>query len=421
MTRLNDMLKIEQKDMDIVNRLFTDPDNQQVNALSALIERFGGAAAINEKAKQARDPENLMQRLKAMNSPYVADLEWLTKQRDEKAFVAMEDYCKTVLGESGAGTPVDFSNAVTLEISAMQFFPWLMAEAKQAIDNKELMPGRVIRVRNMAEQAQDNGDILATALAMQIMGATYVESLDTRGTDGSNIHLAGGPATLSGFFGGIGQPNHYPLKWAEEYLTYFTTYGIQQVLNVNPGTILLGYIMHRMGVDIEFKISVFVGNDNPWFILWTLMTARLFARQDGSTPLAGFNLSNSVNNDTIREAHAIRKKLGLEKQVRFEHHITETYKSIVLQPYNRRAELVAVAGEVPNISAKHEGGEPEIEATKDHPSDIFDYFISKKDILANNLMAPLLDNYLEKHRSVNLTAEALIRAGIGVAAAKNLH
>ncbi|MDA8136364.1 MAG: hypothetical protein M0T82_17235 [Desulfobacteraceae bacterium] len=421
MTRLNDMLKIEQKDMDIVNRLFTDPDNQQVNALSALIERFGGAAAINEKARQARDPENLMQRLKALNSPYVADLEWLTKQRDQKAFVSMDDYCKTVLGETSGSASVDFSNAVTLEISAMQFFPWLIAEAKQAIDKKELMPGRVIRVRNMAEQAEDNGDILATALAMQIMGATYVESLDTRGTDGSNIHLAGGPATLSGFFGGIGQPNHYPLKWAEEYLTYFTTYGIQQVLNVNPGTILLGYVMHRLGVDIEFKISVFVGNDNPWFILWTLMTAKLFARQDGSTPLAGFNLSNSVNNDTIREAHAIRKKLGLEKQVRFEHHITETYKSIVLQPYNRRAELVAIAKEVPNISAKHEGGEPEIEATKDHPSDIFDYFIPKKDILANNLMAPLLDNYLEKHRSVNLTAEALIRAGIGVAAAKNLH
>jgi len=421
MTRLNDMLKIEQKDLDIVNRLFADPDNQQVNGLSALIERFGGPAAINEKARQARDPENLMQRLKAMNSPYVADLEWLTAKRDQKAFVSMDEYCNTVLGESGAGGPVDFSNAVTLEISAMQFFPWLMAEAKQAIDNKELMPGRVIRVRNMAEQAEDNGDILATALAMQIIGATYVESLDTRGTDGSNIHLAGGPATLSGFFGGIGQPNHYPLKWAEEYLTYFTTYGIKQVLNVNPGTILLGYAMHRMGVDIEFKISVFVGNDNPWFILWTLMTARLFARPDGSTPLVGFNLSNSVNNDTIREAHAIRKKLGLEKQVRFEHHITETYKSIVLQPYNRRAELVAVAKAVPNISAKHEGGEPEIEATKDHPSDIFDYFISKNDILANNLMAPLLDNYLEKHRSVNLTAKALIREGIGVAAAKNLH
>lgn len=329
----------------------------------------------------------------------------------------MDDYCKAVAGD----TPVDFSNAVTLEISAMQFFPWLIAQAKQAIDKKELMPGRIIRVRNMAEQAQDNGDLLATVLAMQIIGATWVESLDTRGTDGGNIHLAGGPETLSGFFGGIGQPNDYPIKWAREYLHYATEYGVKQVLNVNPGTILMGYMMHRLGVDIEFKISVFVGNDNPWFIMWTLMTARLFARPDGSTSLVGFNLSNSVNNRTIEQANVIRRQLGLEKQVRFEHHITETYKSIVLQPYNRREELVELAKTVPNISAKHEGGEPEIDATREHPSDIFDYFISKKDILANNQMDILQGNYLDKHHSVNLTAQALIKSGTGVVAAQNLH
>jgi len=116
-----------------------------------------------------------------------------------------------------------------------------------------------------------------------------------------------------------------------------------------------------------------------------------------------------------------QKQLGLEHQVRFEHHITETYKSIVGQPYNRRQELVEIAREVPNISAKHEGGEPEIEATREHPSDIFDYFMSKKDILANGLMDTLQTNYLDKHHSVNLTAQALIKSGLMVIAAQNLH
>ncbi len=421
MTELKDLLKIETKDLDIVNQLITNPDTKQVKELCELIEKFGGAQAINEKAREARKPETLMKRLKAMNSPYVTDLEWLMEQRDKKAFVSMDDYCKNILGGDADASSVDATNAVTLEISAMQFFPWLIAQARQAIDKKELMPGRIIRVRNMAEQVEDNGDIMAVALAMQIIGATYVESLDTRGTDGSNIHLAGGPETLSGFFGGIGQPNEYPIKWAEEYLNYYTTYGIKEVLNVNPGTILSGYLMHRLGVDIEFKISVFVGNDNPYFIMWTLMTAKLFSREDGTTSLVGFNLSNSVNNETIRQANMIRKQLGLEKQVRFEHHITETFKSIVLQPYNRRDELVKIAREVPNISAKHEGGEPEIEATREHPSDIFEYFMSKKDILTNDMMELLLGNYLDKHNSVNLTARALIKSGIGVIAAKNLH
>ncbi|WP_413833759.1 hypothetical protein [Desulfobacula sp.] len=421
MTDLKEMLKIEAKDLDIVNLLISNPDNAQVSALTDLIEKFGGVEAINEKAKQARNPETLMQKLKEMGSPYVADLEWLMEQRDNKAFISMEDYCKNILGEDADIASIDSSKAVTLEISAMQFFPWLIAQAKQAIEKKELMPGRIIRVRNMAEQVKDDGDIMATALAMQIIGATYVESLDTRGTDGGNIHLGGGPETLSGFFGGIGQPNDYAIKWAEEYLHYYTNYGIKEVLNINSGTILLGYMMHRLGVDIKFKISVFVGIDNPYYIMWTLMTARLFSRKDGSTSLVGFNLSNSVNNETILQAHAIRKQLGLEKQVRFEHHITETYKSIVPQPYNRRDELIQLAKKVPNISAKHEGGEPEIESTREHPSDIFDYFLAKKDILENGLMDTLMGNYLDKHHSVNQTARALIKAGINVVAAQNLH
>jgi len=420
MTDLEKMLKIQTKDLDMVNQLITNPDNKQTKALCNLVEKFGGARAINEKAQQARDPETLMQRLKDINSPYVADIEWLTEQRDKKAFVSMDEYCKKILGDDADLSLIDSSHAVTLEISAMQFFPWLMAQARQAIEKKELMPGRIIRVRNMAEQVEDNGDIIATALAMQIIGATYVESLDTRGTDGSNIHL-GGPDTITGYFGGIGQPNDYPVKWAEEYLHYYTGYGIKQVLNVNPGTILLGYMMHRMGVDIEFKISVFVGNDNPFFILWTLMTARLFAREDGTTPLVGFNLSNSVNNETIRQANIIRKQLGLEKQVRFEHHITETYQAIVSQPYNRRDELIEIAKEVPNISAKHEGGEIDVEEKREHPSNILEYFLTKQEILDNGLMDSLKTNYLDKHSSVNLTAQALIKSGTGVIAAQNLH
>ncbi len=420
MTDLKEMLKIKTKDLDIVNQLITNPDNQQVGELCDLIEKFGGAKAINEKAEQARNPETLMQRLKEMNSPYVADLEWLMEQRDNNAFISMDDYCKNILGEDADASSVDLTNAVTLEISALQFFPWLMAQARQAIEKKELMPGRVIRVRNMVEQVEDNGDIIATALAMQIIGATYVESLDTRGTDGSNIHL-GGPDTITGYFAGIGQPNDYPIKWAEEYLNYYTSYGIKQVLNVNPGTILLGYMMHRLGVDIEFKISVYVGNDNPYFIMWTLLTAKLFSREDGTTSLVGFNLSNSVNNDTIRQANVIRKQLGLEKQVRFEHHITETYKSIVLQPYNRRDELIEIAKEVPNMAAKHEGGEIDIEEKREHPSDIIEYFLTKQEVLDNDLMESLETNYLDKQHSVNLTARDLIKSGTGVIAAKNLH
>ncbi len=420
MSDIRNLLKIADNRVAEINALLTDPGNELINELLEVIEEYGGPLEINRKAEEAGKLENLMAGLKKAKSPYLADLNWLKDQKDRGAFISMDAYYHRVLAKKAQSTRIDQHNAVTLEISALQYFPWLVKEARRSIEKKELMPGRYIRVRNMAEQETDNGDLMATAAAMQIIGATYVETLDTKGTDGSNIHL-GGPETITGYFGGVGQPNEYPIKWVKEYLKFYTTYGVRQVLNINPGTVLVGYLLHKLGVNNEFKISVFMGNDNPFSILWTLTTARLFARDDGGTSLIGFNLSNSVNSETIRRAAAIRKALGLENVVRFEHHITETYKSIVRQPYNRRAELLEVARDVPNISAKHEGGEVDVEKELDHPSDILDYFMAKKDVEQQGLMAALEQNYIEKHHSVNLTADALTQAGIGVVCATGLH
>jgi hypothetical protein len=420
MSALRDLLKISEDRLTEINNLLLNPDNEAVDRILQIVEKYGGPEEINRKASEARKYENLMTSLKTIKSPYVADIEWLVGQRDKAAFTSMANYYDRVLADRDAGTKFDQNKAVTLEISALQFFPWLIAEARQAIQNKDLMPGRYIRVRNMKEQSEDNGDLLATAAAMQVVGATYVETLDTKGTDGSNIHL-GGPDTITGYFGGIGQPNDYPYKWVDEYLHYYTTYGVRQVLNINAGTILAAYLLHKLGVDNEFKISVYMGNDNPLAILWTLMAARLFARDDGSTSLIGFNLSNSADNWTIRQAAKIRQILGLENVVRFEHHITETQKSIVRQPYNRRDELVEVAREVANIAAKHEGGDPEIDSTREHPSDILDYFMPKKEIVAQGLMDAMQQNYLDKHDALNRTAKALLKAGVGVVCAWHLH
>ncbi|MBU1240667.1 hypothetical protein KKF84_19690 [Myxococcota bacterium] len=417
---LHSNLRIPQENLDAFNRFLTDPSNSVIAPLMEIIGKYGTPAEINAKAKEAGKLENLMARLKEQNSPYLADLAWIQEQIDAKAFISMADYRKKHCTDPAAAQRFDDDFAVTLEISALQYFPWLISQVKHAIANQELMPGRYIRVRLMKEQENDNGDILAVAAAMRMLGVTYVETLDTKGADGSNIHL-GGPDTITGYFGGVGQPNGYALKWIDEFLYYYTNYGVQQVLNVNPGTIFLAYMIHKLGIDIEFKISVFMGNDNPYSVLWTLMTARLFSREDGTTPLIGFNFSNSVNNETIRFSADIRKGLDFEKLVRFEHHITETYKSIVIQPYDRTAELVELGNVVANISAKHEGGPVDIDKERAHPSDILDYFSPKEAILQAGLMDAMEINFLDKHESVQRTAKALTRAGVAVYAAPNLH
>jgi hypothetical protein len=416
---LRQLLHIPHERLDDINRILLDPDTQVIQDFLAVVQKYGSPEEINLKAKQAWELPELLKRVEETQPKYLEDLKWLEDQRDTKRFITVADYRRKVLGPKADGMKFADDFAVTLEVSAAQYFPWIIAVARRAIEQESLMPGRFIKVRKMKEQEAD-GDLPATAAAMQIIGASYVETLDTKGTDGSNVHL-GGPDTITGYFGGVGQPNHYPLKWLDEYLYYYTKYGVRQVLNINPGTVLVGYLLHKIGVDIEFKISVFMGNDNPYAALWTLLGAKLFSRDDGTSPLIGFNWSNSVDNQTLEITAQFRKELGFEEVVRFEHHITETYKSIVRQPYNRRDELVEVAGHVANISAKHEGADPEIDSTLDHPSDILDYFRDKSEIIASGDWEAMTRNFLDKFDATNKTAWALTENGLSFVAAQRLH
>jgi hypothetical protein len=419
MTDLRDRLAIPTSRLDDLNLFLLDPSARIVNDLLAVVARYGTPDEINRRAREAGALPALLDRVRATRPDYLADLAWLEDQRDRGAFVSVADFRRGVLGDRADTMTFRDDMAVTLEVSSLQYFPWVIAAARRAIADRSLMPGRWIRVRKMKEQEAD-GDLAAVAAAMQIIGASVVETLDTKGTDGSNVHLDG-PATITGYFGGVGQPNDHPLLWVDEYLRYYTTYGVRQVLNLNPGTVLAGYLLHRLGVDIEFKISVFMGNDNPFAGLWTLLGARLFAREDGTTPLVGFNWSNSVDNETLEIASQIRRALGFEDTVRFEHHITETQKSIVRQPYDRREELIELADHVPNISAKHEGGDPAVEAGHPHPSDILDYFRDKAEVIASGDWDALADDFADKVDATNHTARSLTEHGLSFVAAHHLH
>jgi len=413
------LLQIPTNRLEAINSVLLDPNSQVMNQFLAVVAKYGTPQEINKKHRAARKMENLFKLVEEKNPAYIKDLNWLIKQRDKGAFISVANYRKKVLGNAAKNMKFKDKNAVTLEVSALQYFPWVRVMAEQAIANKTLMPGRYIAVRRMKESEAD-GDLPAIVAALDIIGASFVETLDTKGTDGSNPHL-GGPATITGYFGGIGQPNEHALQWLDEFLYYYTNYGVQHVLNFNAGTILLGFLLHRLGVDIQFKISVFFGADNPYNALWIMTMAKLLSRDDGTSPLIGFNWSNSVNNQTMELSAEFRKSLGFEKIVRFEHHITEPQKSIVIQPYNRRAELVELADHVANIAAKHEGGDPEVDVTRAHQSDILDYFREKKEVIESGDWEHLQQNYLDKVAACNHSAWDLTKAGLSFIAAKNLH
>ena len=416
---LRQKLTIPLERLNAINAVLLNPDLRLVNDFLAILAKYGTPDEINQQAADAGQLDALLHKVKEIQPAYLEDLEWLEEQRQQGSFIRIQDYREKILGAQASQMQFNEDFPVTLEVSATQYFPWVILAARKAIENGTLMPSRFIKVRKMKEQEAD-GDLPAIAAAMQIIGASYVDTLDTKGTDGSNVHL-GGPETITGYFGGIGQPNEYALKWLDEFLYYYTNYGVRQVLNINPGTVLLGYLLHRIGVDIEFKISVFMGNDNPYAAFWTLLGAKLFSRDDGTSPLIGFNWGNSINNETMEITAQFRKEFEFEEVVRFEHHITEAYKSIVRQPYNRREELVEIASHVKNISAKHEGGDPDLDATRPHPSDILDYFREKDEIISSGDWDHVTQNFLDKMKATNKTAQALTERGLSFIAATNLH
>jgi len=416
---LRSLLSIPINRLDAINAVLLDPGEKVINDFLAIVAKYGTPEAINRKHHESRKLDHLMKIVDERAPDYIKDLKWLLEQRDTGVFASVTEYRNRVLGDRAKNIKFADESAVTLEVSALQYFPWIRPMIERAIKDRSLVPGRFIAVRKMKESESD-GDLPAIVAALDIIGASFVETLDTKGADGSNIHL-NGPATITGYFGGIGQPNEYALKWMDEFLYYYTKYGVQHVLNFNAGTILLGFLLYRLGVDIQFKISVFFGSDNPYHALWIMLAAKLFSRDDGSSPLIGFNWSNSINNETMELTAQFRKSLGFEDVVRFEHHITETQKSIVRQPYNRRTELVEIAGHVANISAKHEGGDPEIDSARVHPSDILDYFREKNEVIEAGDWDHMQLNFMDKVDACNKTAWALTEKGLSFIAAQNLH
>lgn len=94
---------------------------------------------------------------------------------------------------------------------------------------------------------------------------------------------------------------------------------------------------------------------------------------------------------------------------------------MVVQPYLRRQEIIEMASRVSNLSAKHEGGDPEVEQSRKRPSDIEDYSREKDEVVASGEWEALTLNFMDKFDAMNRTARSLVEAGQSFVAAWNLH
>jgi hypothetical protein len=121
---LRDRLKIDAAFIEELNHYFADPSNSFINEILSVVEKYGTPDEINEQARQSRKLSNLLDRLKNQDSPYLKDLEWLASVRDKGAFIPVSQYRREILGDKANSMSFSEDKAVTLEISALQYFPW---------------------------------------------------------------------------------------------------------------------------------------------------------------------------------------------------------------------------------------------------------------------------------------------------------
>jgi hypothetical protein len=119
---IRDKLTIEESRLKEVNNFIMDPKNKIINDFLAIIEKYGGPEEINRKARENGKVENLMNRLREKKSPFLKDLEWLIEKRDQSAFITVDEYRKKILGDQAIKMTFEEDFAVTLEISACQYF-----------------------------------------------------------------------------------------------------------------------------------------------------------------------------------------------------------------------------------------------------------------------------------------------------------
>ena len=76
--------------------------------------------------------ENLFKIVQERNPEALKDLNWLIQQRDKGAFISVADYRKKVLGNAAKKMKFKDKYAVTLEVSALQYFPWIRPDQPPA-------------------------------------------------------------------------------------------------------------------------------------------------------------------------------------------------------------------------------------------------------------------------------------------------
>lgn len=125
---LRSLLAIPPDRLDAINTVLLDPDEKVMNDFLAVVAKYGKPGEINFKHRESRKLDHLMKIAGERAPGHVKDLKWLMEQRDHGTFTSVAEYRNHVLGGRAKDTKFDDEFAVTLEVSALQYFPWISSD-----------------------------------------------------------------------------------------------------------------------------------------------------------------------------------------------------------------------------------------------------------------------------------------------------
>jgi len=148
------LLGVPQSRLEAINQVILDPKSEVMKAFLAVVDKYGAPEEINRKHRASRELPNLLRKIEATQPAHLKDIQWLQQQVQSDRFVSIRDYRRRSWpGADSRKFADDF--AVTLEVSALQYFEWVREMAERALEQKSLVPGRFIAVRKMKESEAD--------------------------------------------------------------------------------------------------------------------------------------------------------------------------------------------------------------------------------------------------------------------------
>ena len=127
------LLAIPYDRLDALNAVLLDPDSRVMNAFIDVVSKYGTPEEINRKHLASRLLPNLLSKVRAANPDHLKDLDWLVAQSTNGGFVSVQDYRRGLLGTEADTRKFADDYAVTLEVSALQYFPWIRPMVERAL------------------------------------------------------------------------------------------------------------------------------------------------------------------------------------------------------------------------------------------------------------------------------------------------